>query len=73
MSPKTIHQKLKETGLEISGHYSDLYVEVNETTQKIVNEYEYNCNVKKFNSNINGKLMFDIPFANDDFKNRGSL
>jgi hypothetical protein len=63
----TIHQKLKNLGIPLSGHYSDLYVEVTPDTQKIINDYEFKNNVTKFISEIDGKLMFDIPLANDDF------
>lgn len=65
---KTIHQQLKELNVEISGHYSDLYVEVTPETQKIVDAYEYKMNVTQFINQISGRLTFDIPFANDDFK-----
>jgi hypothetical protein len=63
----TIHQKLKNLGIEIHGHYSDLYVEVTRETAKIVEEYRFKNNVSTFRSQIDGKLMFDIPLASDDF------
>ncbi len=65
---KTLHQKLKELDIEIKGHYSDLYVEVTPETQKLVDEYEYKTNVTTFFSLVTEKKMFDIPFANDDWK-----
>jgi hypothetical protein len=64
---QTIHQQFKELGIEISGHYSDLYVDVTPETKKIVEGYEYKCNVTTFKSQVSGKMMFDIPFANDDY------
>ncbi len=63
----TIHQELKNLGIPLSGHYSDLYVEVTPETQAIVDNYAFKNNVTKFRSQIDGKLMFDIPLANDDF------
>jgi len=66
----TIRDELKKLGVELSGHYSDLYVEVTPATQKIIDNYIYKSNVTKFRSQIDNKLMFDIPFANDDFFNK---
>ena len=65
---KTIHQQLKEIDVEIFTHYSDLYVEVNEKTTKIIEGYEWKNNVTKFTSWKDGRLMFDIPLANDDYR-----
>lgn len=64
----TIHQKLKALGVELAGHCSDLYCPVTLETSKIVENYEFKDSVTRFTSNIDGKLWFDIPLANDDFK-----
>lgn len=65
---KTIHQIFKDNNIETHSHCSDLYVYVTPETEKIINGYKYKSNVTKFISNVDGKLMFDIPFANDDYR-----
>lgn len=64
----TIHQQLKDINAVTGTHYSDLYCEVNEATRAIIAKYEYKCNVRTFRNQVTGKLNFDIPFANDDYK-----
>jgi len=63
----TIHELMEKTGARISGHYSDLYVEVNKETKKIISEYKHKSLVSIFRSEVDGKLYYDIPFANDDY------
>lgn len=65
---KTIHEKLKETGLEIGQHCGDLYIEVTPVTSKIIDDYEYKENVTCFFNQITKKLSYDIPFASDDYR-----
>jgi hypothetical protein len=64
---KSIYTLLTEAKQEISSWQSDLYVPVNPVTIEIVNNYKFKCNVKTFKSNIDGKLMYDIPFSYDPF------
>lgn len=60
---ESIYDKMIENGIECSNHYSDLYVPVNPVTIEIVKQYEFKEGVRVFTSNIDGKAMFDIPFA----------
>ena len=64
---KSIYTLLTEAKQEIGSWQSDLYVQVNPITTEIVNNYEFKCNVRTFQSNIDGKLTYDIPFAYDPF------
>jgi hypothetical protein len=61
----TIYEEMKAAGVEIDNHESDMYVPNNETTRKIVEEYEYKCNVTTFKSAIDGTPWLDIPFSFD--------
>ena len=63
----SIYYRLKQTGCKLDHHESDLYAEVTEETQKIIDGYNHKSSVKKFHSQIDGKLWFDIPFAFDPF------
>jgi len=58
-----IYKEMIDAGIEVSSHYSDLYVPVNEVTTAIISRYEFKCNVTRFRSAITGKAMYDIPFA----------
>lgn len=59
----SILDQFKYIGIEIDNHCSDLYVPVNKTTTKIIDSYEYKCNVTTFISQIDGKPWYEIPFA----------
>jgi len=65
----TIYQSAKKLlpESEIDHHESDLYLKVSDVSNILVSEYAFKQNVKKFTSNIDGKLWFDIPFAYDPF------
>lgn len=58
-----IYEELLATGCYLSNHCSDLYVEVNEQTTKIVKEYQ--GFVSTFTNEVTGKINFEIPFAYD--------
>ena len=62
-----IYKKMKEAGVEISNHCSDMYVPVNKTTTGLLADYEFRRSVTTFTSNIDGELTYDIPFAYDPF------
>ena len=64
---KTVHQQIKEAGVEYVGYYSDLYVQATQTASEIIRDYEYKENVKVFRNALTGQSWFDIPFANDDY------
>ena len=61
----TIYKELKEAGVELSNHESDLYAQVTPESVEIVNKYEHKGNVTRFTSNIDKEQWFDIPFAFD--------
>jgi hypothetical protein len=63
----SIYDEMKRHGVEIDNHESDLYVPVNKVTELIVGAYPFKCNVKKFKSNVDGKMWYDIPFAFEPF------
>lgn len=50
---------------DIDFHQSDLYLKVTQASERLVSEYEFKQNVKRFTSNIDKKQWFDIPFAFD--------
>lgn len=60
---ESIYDEMVKKGIECSNHYSDLYVPVNPVTIEIVKQYEFKEGVRVFTSKIDGKAMFDIPFA----------
>lgn len=60
---ESIYDKMIENGIECSNHYSDLYVPVNPVTIEMLKQYEFKEDVRVFTSNIDGKAMFNIPFA----------
>lgn len=60
---KTLFQQVQEMGIEYSNHLSDLYIPVNEQTEKLVSNYEFKQSVKIFTNNIDKKSWYDIPFA----------
>lgn len=58
-----IFKEMLEAKQETFNHESDLYVYVNSVTKQIVNNYQFKCNVTTFTSKVDGKLMYEIPFA----------
>ena len=60
----SIYQEMKDLGVEIDHHESDLYVPVTDETRKIVNDYEFKGNVTTFVSLVEPNVVwYDIPFA----------
>ena len=53
------------SGYPVSNWCSDLYIEVNEKTTLLVNDYEYKQNVTLFHDNVTGKKSYEIPFCYD--------
>lgn len=50
-----------------ASHQSDLHVKWSvDAHYWLVNNYEFYKNVTTFFSNLDGKLWFDIPFANEE-------
>ena len=58
-----IYEEMKQAGVEISNHESDLYVPKNKITTPIINNYKFKKNVTIFVNQIDHKLWYDIPFA----------
>lgn len=56
-----------EAGVKVANHYSDLYVEVNETSTKLIKDYEFKRNVTSFFNQVEKKRWYDIPFAYDPY------
>lgn len=68
------YQRLKEAGVPLDNHESDLYAKVTPESTIIITGYENvrkvtgkgaPLNVSTFKSNIDGTLWYDIPFAFD--------
>jgi hypothetical protein len=67
MYQMNIYQEIKDLGVKIDHHESDLYVPVTTETTKLINKYEFKNNVKSFVCNIDKKTWYDIPFAYSPF------
>jgi hypothetical protein len=61
----SLYDQMVATGVTIENHYSDMYVPVNETTTKLVNESGRVFSM--FKSQIDDKMWYDIPFAYQPF------
>ena len=67
----SIYEELKAAGVEIDHHESDLFVPVNAITIPIVDRFDPDrATVTTFNSRIDGKLWYDIPFQYAPFWER---
>jgi hypothetical protein len=66
----SIYDDLKNAGIELASHESDLYAMVTPESTAIVNKYYPNrptvC-VSTFINNIDHKLWYDIPFMYEPF------
>lgn len=62
-----IYQAIIDAKQEVFNHESDLYVFVNSVTTELVNSYTFKSNVRTFNDQVTGKLMYDIPFQYKPF------
>lgn len=63
----SIYKAMVEAGVEISNHYSDLYVPVNPTTIALLADYKFKTNVQLFKCQITGLPYYDIPFAYEPY------
>jgi len=70
---KSLYERMVEAGVETANHNSDLYVPVNDTTRKIIKEYNesvepgHEVKPEVFVGKIDRELWFDIPFMFDPF------
>lgn len=46
---------------------SDLFLKVTPISQKLIEQYDFKENAKKFIDNINHEPWYEIPFANTDW------
>ena len=63
----SIYEQLKRSNVKLDSHFSDLYAEKNETSQEILEGYEYLGSVTEFTSPIDGEIWYDVPFCFDPF------
>ena len=61
----SVYEDCVAAGVEMSNHYSDLYIPVNETTNAILKKYSQKsgCQAKTFVNKISKDLWYDVPFA----------
>ena len=63
---KSIYEQMKDAGVEVDNHESDLYVPVNDVTRPLVAGYEFKNNVTTFSSNIDHAQWYE-PFPMSKF------
>jgi len=56
-----LYDKLKDAGIVMDSHESDLYVPSSAEALKLIKEHGFNYSF--FRSNIDGKLWIEVPFA----------
>lgn len=64
---KDIYEEVVRLGLEHGNHESDLLVKVTPESKKLVDAYEFKCNVTTFYNTDDCSRWYDIPFAYDPF------
>lgn len=57
---KSLYEEMVEAGVEISNHYSDLYVPVNNITTAIIQRHLPGHYAQQFISNLDGKRWYSI-------------
>lgn len=73
----SVYTRMKDAGIPIENHYSDLYVPATDQTREILEQSkaagDYFCAPTTFTSTSDGKQWFDIPFMFDPywFRKRG--
>ena len=65
-----LFEQIKARKIPFANHESDLYVMVTDESRKLIDAYQFKCNVRTFVSNIDNKLWFDVPFAFQPFWDR---
>ena len=64
----TVYQKLRDAGVPIDNHYSDLYCEASLLSKTILDETK--TGYSAFTNQNDGKLWYEIPFAFDPYWER---
>ena len=62
----TIYETLTAAGIECGNWQSDLYFPATPQTREILNQYPKQVR-STFKSNIDGRMMYECPFAFDPF------
>lgn len=62
-----IYKELKDAGVPLDHHESDLYAKVTQISFEIVQRYPFKRSVTQFTSQIDGERWFDIPFAYEEY------
>ena len=65
----SIYQELKDAGVPLDHHESDLYALLTVRSREIVQHYEFSKQVKTFRCQTTGDLWYDIPFAYEPWWN----
>jgi len=63
----SLFEKVVNFNIDFTNHESDLYIAVNDLTEQLIKNYEFEQNVTTFTSNFDCELTYDIPFAYDIF------
>ncbi len=63
----SIYEQLKNAGIPLDNHESDLYALKTDVSTQIIEQYEFKSNVITFTSQIDGKIWYDIPFNYDPY------
>lgn len=58
-----IYDQLKQAGVPLDNHETDLYAKVTPESRAIVDAWEHRSIARTFVSQIDGALWFDLPFA----------
>ena len=58
----SLYSELKEAGIQVDNHESDLYVKVSPESTTIIKKYKFRM-ITTFKSQIDNTLWYDIPFA----------
>lgn len=69
----SIYEEAKRRNIPMSQHESDLYLKVTSDSTRLINDYEFKCNVTTFYNTNDGSRWYDIPFAYDPFWNKPFL
>jgi hypothetical protein len=68
-----IYKELKDAGVPLTNHASDLYAKVTPESEAIIDRYEHKQHVTRFRNQIDKELWFDIPFAYAPFWEQGPI
>ena len=64
---KTIYEQLKEAGIPLDHHESDLYALLTPESTAIISKWSFLSSVTTFKSQVDGKTWYDLPFAFQPF------